>query len=106
MSGYLNYLEEKYETQNIKAINERLVELSSLFEISLILNASLELNTVLNNILLIPMGRMMISKGAVILRHGKSYELRLWKGLSPDSPDLEFNSSDLPVEIFVPFRRW
>jgi len=102
MSGYLNYLEEKYETQNIKAINERLVELSSLFEISQILNASLELNTVLNNILLIPMGRMMISKGAVILRHGKSYELRLWKGLSPDSPDLEFNSSDLPVEIFVP----
>ncbi|MEJ2634675.1 MAG: SpoIIE family protein phosphatase [Calditrichia bacterium] len=101
MSGYLDYLSEKYQTQNIKAINEKIVELSSLFEISQILNASLEITHVLNNILLIPMGRLMISRGIVFLRNGKWYHPRFWKGLPDGIADKEFSEKQLPSEFFV-----
>ncbi len=101
MSGYLDYLSEKYQTQNIKAINEKIVELSSLFEISQILNASLEITHVLNNILLIPMGRLMISRGIVFLRNGKLYHPRFWKGLPDGIADKEFSEKQLPSEFFV-----
>ena len=65
MPGFLDYLSEKYQTENIKEINQRLIELSSLFEISQILNSTIELDAVLNNMLLIPMGRLMISRGCI-----------------------------------------
>jgi hypothetical protein len=77
MAGFQDYLSDKYQTENIKAINERLLELSSLFEISQILNSSLELNEVLNNILLIPMGRLMVSRGAILLKTGDNFLPRL-----------------------------
>ena len=63
MSGFLDYLSDKYQTENVKAINRRLIELSSLFEITQTLNSSLDIKSVLNNILLIPMGRLLIAKG-------------------------------------------
>ncbi|OPX31762.1 hypothetical protein B1H10_08385 [candidate division KSB1 bacterium 4484_188] len=80
MPGLLDYLSDKYQVENVKQINERLVELSSLFEISQILNASIELHTVLNNILLIPMGRLMLSRGVVLLRKSRAFEPVLGKG--------------------------
>ncbi|HFE64626.1 MAG TPA: hypothetical protein ENK14_09475 [Caldithrix sp.] len=81
MPGLLDYLSDKYQVENVKQINERLVELSSLFEISQILNASIELHTVLNNILLIPMGRLMLSRGVVLLRKSRAFEPVLGKGV-------------------------
>ena len=56
MPGLLDYLSEKYQMENVREINQRLIELSSVFEISQVLNSSLELEAVLNNLLLIPMG--------------------------------------------------
>ena len=82
MPGLLDYLSEKYQPNKVQEINERLVELSSLFEISQILNSSLELDRVLNNILLIPMGRLMISRGVILLKKNDCFEPRLWKGIS------------------------
>ncbi len=61
------------------------MELQSLFEMSQVLNASLNLRTVLNNLLLTPMGRMMISRGLVLVanEHG-SFEVSVMKGLPRD----------------------
>ena len=44
-------------------LDQRLVELTSLFEVTKTLDASLDLRTVLNHILLTAMGKMLVSKG-------------------------------------------
>ncbi len=68
MGKLLQYLSEKYAIENIEEVNRRLLELSSLFEISQTLNRSLNLKHILDNVLLIPMGRMMISRGIILLK--------------------------------------
>jgi len=50
-----------------RELDQRLVELHSLFEMGQVLNASLNLRTILSNLLLTPMGRMMVSRGLVML---------------------------------------
>ncbi len=63
-------------------VDHRLVELQSLFEMSQVLNSSLKLNTILNNLLLTPMGRMMISRGLVMVAYEQeSFEVEVIKGL-------------------------
>lgn len=65
-----------------RELDERLVELQSLFEMSQVLNSSLQLRTTLNNLLLTPMGRMMISRGVVLVSNDQhSYEVAAMKGL-------------------------
>lgn len=62
--------------------DRRLVELQSLFELSKTLNASLNIKKVLDVLLLTPMGRMMISTGAVLLTHDHGvYCFERMKGL-------------------------
>lgn len=104
MPGFLDYLSEKYQPQKIQEINERLVELSSLFEISQILNSSLELDRVLNNILLIPMGRLMISRGVILLKEDDSFLPRLWKGISADVSREPIPAGEFPSEkdVLIP----
>ena len=61
---------DRFETIDKKDFNTlkiRYLELTSLFEINKILNSTLELNTILDKVLLTPMGRLMISKGMVLL---------------------------------------
>ncbi len=101
MTSFLDYLSDKYHSDNAKLINERLIELSSLFEISQLLNSSLQLVSVLNNILLIPMGRLMISKGLILLRDGNIFTPKLWKGLSSKIKDIHIEQSILPNSIFI-----
>ncbi len=96
MPGYLDYLSDKFHTENITAINQRLIELSSLFEISQILNSSLDLPRVLNNILLIPMGRLMISRGIIFLLSENKFQPKLWKGLSSEIQEFSLEKKDLP----------
>ena len=81
MAQLLDYLSEKYQQESLDEINRRLLELSSLFEISQLINESLELSRVLNNILFIPMGRMMISRGAIVLRIDEQYKVVMAKGI-------------------------
>ncbi|MBN2089730.1 SpoIIE family protein phosphatase [candidate division KSB1 bacterium] len=51
-----------------RALNDKLMELQALFEMSQILNSSLNLKSILDNMLLTSMGKMMISKGIILLQ--------------------------------------
>jgi sigma-B regulation protein RsbU (phosphoserine phosphatase) len=98
MPGFYDYLSDKYNTENIQAINQRLIELSSLFEISQILNSSLDLKNILNNILLIPMGRLMVSKGVFFLKSDQNFLAKFWKGLSSEIETVTLTISDIPTD--------
>ena len=50
-----------------RKLDEKLMELQSLFEISQTLNSSLNVKSILDNMLLTPMGKMMITRGIVFL---------------------------------------
>ncbi len=56
-----------------KELDKRNLDLSTLFEISQVFNSSLELKEILNLSLLIPMGRMMVSRGLVLLNDGRGH---------------------------------
>ena len=60
------------EDTNPDNINRRLLELSALFEISQTLNSSLNLQSILNNVLLVPMGRMMLGKGLILIKDDRN----------------------------------
>ncbi|MCC7431740.1 SpoIIE family protein phosphatase [bacterium] len=63
-------------------LDQRLMELSDLFEISQTLNSSLNLKSVLDNILLTTMGKMMLSKGFVFLNKEENFfEIVTGKGI-------------------------
>jgi sigma-B regulation protein RsbU (phosphoserine phosphatase) len=100
MANLIDYLSEKYKPESIDEINRRLLELSSLFEISQTLNESLDLSHVLNNVLLIPMGRMMIARGAIILRENNCFRIHLSKGLSKNLEEKAITVSDIPHQAF------
>ncbi|RKY85816.1 sensor domain-containing diguanylate cyclase, partial [candidate division KSB1 bacterium] len=51
------------EQKDFDQLKIRYLELMSLFEINKILNSTLDLRSILDNVLLTPMGRLMISKG-------------------------------------------
>lgn len=58
-------------------------ELQTLFDLSKVLNSSLNLKKILNTILLTPMGKLLISKGVVLIEKEKEqYEIETLKGLS------------------------
>ena len=58
---------EVIEREDFDALKIRYLELTSLFEINKILNSTLELRSILDNVILTPMGRLMVSKGMVLL---------------------------------------
>ncbi len=101
MAQFLDYLSEKYPSESIDEVNRRLLELSSLFEISQLLNESLELSRVLNNVLLIPMGRMMISRGAIMLLRDGVLRVEMAKGLSAGQRQAHFAEATLPETCFT-----
>ena len=49
-------------------LDKRLLELTALFEISRSLNSVLNLRSILENVLRIPMGHLLISRGIVLLK--------------------------------------
>ncbi|HQV32225.1 MAG TPA: SpoIIE family protein phosphatase [Calditrichia bacterium] len=100
MADLLDYLSEKYPQESVDEVNRRLLELSSLFEISQLLNESLELNRVLNNVLFIPMGRLMIPRGAIILRMEGHCRLVMSKGLPKEATLPPLHDSLLPGGTF------
>ncbi len=70
----------------VQQLDERLLELSSLFEISHALTSSLSIRAILENILRIPMGHMLISRGVVFLKmeEGDEFTIEEVRGLSRD----------------------
>lgn len=66
-----------------RILDEKLVELQSLFELSQTLNSSLNLKSILDNMLLTPMGKMMLSRGIVLLHQsGEQFRVETLKGIS------------------------
>lgn len=103
MPQMFDYLSEKYQQSSVDEVNRRLLELSSLFEIAQLLNESLELKSVLNNILYIPMGRLMIARGAILLARDGGLRVEMGKGLPADLNGryLEIdNPGELPRGLF------
>ncbi len=84
--------------------DQRLMELQSLFEMSQVLNSSLNIQTILNNLLLTPMGRMMISKGLVLVKDEQgAFEVKAVKGLSRELYGKKLYLQDtLEVPILLP----
>lgn len=113
--------------QQERTLNNKLIELQALFEISQILNSSLNLKSILDNMLLTPMGKMMISKGVILLQKDRDlYVVETLKGLPrnllgkqviienfyinptlvPELDETEFSSktffSNLGIELLLP----
>ena len=83
-------------------VDRKLLELSALFEISQLLNSSLNLTSIVDNILLSPMGRMMINKGLFLLHRGDhQYEIFTLKGLSRDLIGKKISLPELPSKPFL-----
>ncbi len=83
-------------------VDRKLLELSALFEISQLLNSSLNLNSIVDNILLSPMGRMMINKGLFLLHRGENqFEIFTLKGLSRELIGKRIALPDLPLKPFL-----
>ena len=73
---------ENSQREISRRLDQKLVELQSLFEMSQVLNSSLQLKSVLNNMLLTPMGRMMISRGMVLITDEQGgFSIQVLKGL-------------------------
>jgi len=65
-----------------RKLDEKLMELQSLFEVSQTLNSSLNLTSILDNMLLTPMGKMMITRGVVLLfKNKQQLRVETLKGL-------------------------
>lgn len=67
-----------------QALDQRLLELTALFEISRSLSSSISLRSILENVLRIPMGHMLINRGLILLQKEPEGEFVLeeLKGLS------------------------
>lgn len=99
---------ESFKERNLSKIqtdelDRRHIELLALFEISQTLGSSLNLKSILDNILLVPMGRMMISRGLVMLQD-KSHEFKVEniKGLPYSLLDKNIHISAFPDRpIFI-----
>ncbi len=83
MPHYLNSFKARHDKIiETNRLDKKLIELSALFEISQTLNSSLNLKSVLDTILLVPMGRMMISRGIVLFEENNyDYKIVSLKGL-------------------------
>jgi len=92
-------------------IDERLLELTSLIEISKTLNSSLNLKSILDTVLRTPMGRMMINKGIILLETGnREFKIETLKGMSREllnkritiieHPDIPFMVNELNADEY------
>jgi sigma-B regulation protein RsbU (phosphoserine phosphatase) len=106
---------------SLKQLDERLLELTSLFEISRSLTSSLSIHAILENILRIPMGHMLISRGMILLKKAKENDFileevkgiphnLLGKSLTIDSPPahakllMEIRTEDTWLDFFNKFE--
>jgi sigma-B regulation protein RsbU (phosphoserine phosphatase) len=85
---------------------ESAFEVQSLFEFSKVINSSLDLSFILGDMLLTAMGKMMITKGVVLLRSSDSvFRVANQKGLMNTQPGTEFQIARPPRTIMLLGRR-
>ena len=103
MADHLASFKERQniDDTNTEDMDRRLIELSALFEISQTLNSSLNLQSILNNILLVPMGRMMLGKGVILIKNeGNNFKIETIKGLPHKLQGKEIEIPDIPTHPF------
>ncbi len=103
MTDHLASFKERKNLEEINSddMDRRLIELSALFEISQTLNSSLNLQSILNNILLVPMGRMMLGKGLILIKkEGNTFKIETIKGLPHKLQGKEIEIPDVPTYPF------
>lgn len=95
---HLNHFKDRHrELFESPETEKRLLELSALFEISQTLNSSLDLKAILDNILLVPMGRMLISRGIILFGDSvDNYDVQYFKGLPEHLFGQKIKISKLP----------
>jgi len=105
MPDYLASYKERSDNviSEEEKISRRLVELSALFEISQTLNSSLNLKSILDNILLVPMGRMMIGKGLILLKSvNQIFKVETVKGVNLSLINKNIELNNLPAHpVFI-----
>lgn len=81
--------------------------LSALVEFSRVINSSLDLTFILNNILLTCMGKYLASKCYIALKIENSVELKAVKGFQPDIsfPKIKLNNDDIICNELEKFNR-
>ncbi|MFQ5706792.1 MAG: GAF domain-containing SpoIIE family protein phosphatase [bacterium] len=78
-------------------LDEKLFELQALFDLSKALNSSLDLKSILDTILLTPMGRMLIGKGMVLIARGHGgFAIETVKGLPKKLVGMPIEIDDFP----------
>ena len=99
MSGH----QAAQEPDVARQIDQRLVELQSLFEMGKVLNSTLNLRTILNNLLLTPMGRMMITRGLVLVVDSENkFSVEAVKGISREMLGKKVYMEvciDMPIQV-------
>jgi sigma-B regulation protein RsbU (phosphoserine phosphatase) len=86
---------KKSRTKNVQ---HDAFSLGSLFEYSRIINSSLDLTFILGNVLLTIMGKLLVSRAIVLLKHGEgTYRIDSLKGLPKENLGEEFQLAESQV---------
>jgi len=86
----------------IKNEEEYSVDFNALFELSNLLNSSLDIQFILDHILLSSMGKMMLTKGCfILLKEKKKFSIRSLKGISHDFYGVEVEIDSYPKEVYL-----
>ena len=104
MADHLESFKERNRSKiQTNKLNRRHIELLALFEISQTLSSSLNLKSILDTILLVPMGRMMISRGLVLLQEEPhEFKVKNIKGLPYSLVEKQIHISSFPDHpIFI-----
>lgn len=103
MSEYLNSFRLRNQNKiDLEQMDQKHIELSSLFEFSQTLNSSLDLKSILDNLLFMPMGRMMVGKGMILLSEGNMQcKIATVKGLNEELINQTFTYPNRPVDVVL-----
>ncbi|MEJ2543165.1 MAG: SpoIIE family protein phosphatase [Calditrichaceae bacterium] len=104
MVDHLESFKERNQSKlQTEELDRRHIELLALFEISQTLSSSLNLKSILDTILLVPMGRMMISRGLVMLQdEPHEFKVKNIKGLPYSLLEKQIHISSIPDHpIFI-----
>ncbi len=103
MGEYLSSFRlRNHQNLDLDQMDEKHIELSSLFEFSQTLNSSLDLKSILDNLLFMPMGRMMIGKGIILLSQSPTEcEIATVKGMDESLINSTFTYPKKPDDIII-----
>jgi phosphoserine phosphatase RsbU/P len=89
------------QINNPDSIESNSIDFNALFEFSNLLNSSLDIQFILDHILLSSMGKMLLTKGCIILlKSANIYSVRSVKGISLDQYGTEIKITECPPDIF------